>query len=137
MDWTQRLLVTRTLAMPADTNPRGDIFGGWIVSLMDISVAAMSSRFARGLTATRAIQNVLFDRPVFVGDELSVYVKLTTVGTTSMTFEVDVTVQRSGLEEELPAVRGTFIMVALDENRRPRRIDCCKIPCASSSACSA
>jgi acyl-CoA thioesterase YciA len=123
--------------MPADTNPRGDIFGGWIVSLMDISVAAMSSRFARGLTATRAIQNVLFDRPVFVGDELSVYVKLTTVGTTSMTFEVDVTVQRSGLEEELPAVRGTFIMVALDENRRPRRIDCCKIPCASSSACSA
>ncbi|MDR0661936.1 MAG: hypothetical protein LBF76_00910, partial [Holosporales bacterium] len=128
MDWTQKLLVTRTLAMPADTNPRGDIFGGWIVSLMDISVAAMSSRFARGLTATRAIQSVLFDRPVFVGDELSVYVKLTTVGTTSMTFEVDVTVQRSGLEEELPAVRGTFIMVALDENRRPRRIDCCKIP---------
>ncbi|MDR0406848.1 MAG: acyl-CoA thioesterase [Holosporales bacterium] len=128
MDWTQRLLVTRTLAMPADTNPRGDIFGGWIVSLMDISVAAMSSRFARGLTATRAIRNVLFDRPIFVGDELSVYVKLAAVGTTSMTFEVDVTVQRSGLEEELPAVRGTFIMVALDENRRPRRIDCCDLP---------
>jgi acyl-CoA thioesterase YciA len=127
MDWTQRLLVTRTLAMPADTNPRGDIFGGWIVSLMDISVAAMSSRFARGLTATRAIRNVLFDRPVFVGDELSVYVKLTTVGNTSLTFEVDVTVQRSGLEEELPAVRGTFVMVALDENRRPRRIDRCDI----------
>ncbi|MDR1910556.1 MAG: acyl-CoA thioesterase [Holosporales bacterium] len=127
MDWTQRLLVTRTLAMPADTNPRGDIFGGWIVSLMDISVAAMSSRFARGLTATRAIRNVIFDKPIFVGDELSVYAKLTTVGNTSLTFEVDVTVQRSGLDEEIPAVRGTFVMVALDDNRRPRRIDRCDI----------
>lgn len=118
----ERVLVSRTIAVPADTNPWGDIFGGWIMSLMDIAAGSIAARLARGSIATKAINNVTFDTPIFVGDEVSVYAEIEKIGNTSMTLNVYVDICRKGNSEVLNAVKGTFIMVALDENRRPRPV---------------
>lgn len=122
MQDNQKFLVSRTIAVPADTNPWGDIFGGWILSLMDIAAASIAARIARGMVVTRAISNVTFDVPIFVGDEVSVYASPDKIGKTSITLEVYVTIKRKGCDEELNAVKGTFTMVALDSNRKPRPI---------------
>lgn len=108
--------------MPADTNPWGDIFGGWILSLMDIAAGSIAARLARGSIATKAIKEVTFDAPIFVGDEVSVYAELEKIGNTSATLNIYVTIRRKGCSEEIHAVKGVFVMVALDENRRPRPI---------------
>jgi acyl-CoA thioesterase YciA len=118
----ERVLVSRTVAVPADTNPWGDIFGGWILSLMDIAAGSIAARLARGSIATKAIKDVTFDIPIFVGDEVSVYAKIVKIGNTSITLDVSVTIKRKSRNEELHAVKGTFVMVALDENRRPRPV---------------
>ena len=122
MSTKERVLVSRTIAVPADTNPWGDIFGGWIMSLMDIAAGSIAARLARGSIATKAINNVTFDTPIFVGDEVSVYAEIEKIGNTSMTLNVYVDICRKGNSEVLNAVKGTFIMVALDENRRPRPV---------------
>jgi acyl-CoA thioesterase YciA len=118
----ERVLVSRTIAVPADTNPWGDIFGGWILSLMDIAAGSIAARLARGSIATKAISSVTFDAPIFVGDEVSVYAEIEKIGNTSITINVYVSIKRKGGNEEINAVRGTFVMVALDENRRPRPV---------------
>jgi acyl-CoA thioesterase YciA len=118
----ERVLVSRTIAVPADTNPWGDIFGGWIMSLMDIAAGSIAARLARGSIATKAINNVIFDAPIFVGDEVSVYAEIEKIGNTSITLNVYVTIKRKGQDEEIRAVEGSFVMVALDENRRPRSV---------------
>ena len=118
----ERVLVSRTIAVPADTNPWGDIFGGWIMSLMDIAAGSIAARLARGSVATKAITNVTFDTPIFVGDEVSVYSELEKIGNTSVTLNVYVTIRRKERSEEMHAVKGTFVMVALDENRKPRPV---------------
>ena len=122
MSDNNKVLVSRTIAVPADTNPWGDIFGGWILSLMDIAAASIASRLAKGLIATKAISDVTFDAPIYVGDEVSVYVEVDKIGNTSTTLNVCVTIRRKGCHEEIDAVKGRFVMVALDENRRPRPI---------------
>ncbi|MDR0580713.1 MAG: acyl-CoA thioesterase [Holosporaceae bacterium] len=118
----ERVLVSRTVAVPADTNPWGDIFGGWILSLMDIAAGSIAARLARGSIATKAIKDVTFDIPIFVGDEVSVYAEIVKIGNTSITLDISVTIKRKSQNEELHAVKGTFVMVALDENRRPRPV---------------
>lgn len=118
----ERVLVSRTIAVPADTNPWGDIFGGWILSLMDIAAGSVAARLARGSVATKAIKEVSFDTPIFVGDEVSVYAEVEKIGNSSATLGVYVTIRRKGCHEELHAVKGKFVMVALDENRRPRPV---------------
>ncbi|MDR1333868.1 MAG: acyl-CoA thioesterase [Holosporaceae bacterium] len=118
----ERILVSRTIAVPADTNPWGDIFGGWIMSLMDIAAGSIAARLARGSIATKAIKDVTFDAPIFVGDEVSVYAEVDKIGNTSVTLNVYVTIKRKSQDEEIHAVKGVFVMVALDENRRPRPI---------------
>ena len=118
----ERVLVSRTIAVPADTNPWGDIFGGWILSLMDIAAGTVAARLARGSIATKAIKDVTFDTPIFIGDEVSVYSEIEKIGNTSLTLNIYVTIKRKGESEEQPAVKGTFVMVALNENRRPRPI---------------
>ena len=118
----ERVLVSRTIAVPADTNPWGDIFGGWILSLMDIAAGSIAARLARGSIATKAINDLTFDAPIFVGDEVSVYAAVDRIGNTSATLGIYVTIRRKGQNEELHAVKGKFVMVALDENRRPRPI---------------
>ncbi|MDR1551423.1 MAG: acyl-CoA thioesterase [Holosporaceae bacterium] len=118
----ERVLVSRTIAVPADTNPWGDIFGGWIISLMDIAAGVIAARLARGSVATKAIKDVTFDIPIFVGDEVSVYAEIEKIGNTSLTLGIYVVIKRKNQDEEIPAVKGTFVMVALDENRRPRPV---------------
>ncbi|MDR2724167.1 MAG: acyl-CoA thioesterase [Holosporaceae bacterium] len=118
----ERVLISRTVAVPADTNPWGDIFGGWILSLMDIAAGSIAARLAKGSIATKAIKDVTFDIPIFVGDEVSVYSEIEKIGNTSITLNVYVTIRRRSQNEELHAVKGTFVMVALDENRRPRPV---------------
>lgn len=122
MSIKERILVSRTIAVPADTNPWGDIFGGWILSLMDIAAGSIAARLAKGSIATKAINDVTFDTPIFVGDEVSVYAEVEKIGNTSMTLNIYVTIKRKGQDEELHAVKGKFIMVALNENRRPRPV---------------
>jgi acyl-CoA thioesterase YciA len=118
----EKVLVSRTIAIPADTNPWGDIFGGWILSLMDIAAGSIAARLARGSVATKAITNVTFDAPIYVGDEVSVYAEVEKIGNTSATLNVYVTIRRKEQHEEINAVKGTFVMVALDGARRPRPI---------------
>ncbi len=118
----EKVLVSRTIAVPADTNPWGDIFGGWILSLMDIAAGTIAARIAKGTIATKAITDVTFDTPIFVGDEVSVYSQLEKIGNTSITLNISVSIKRKGHNEEIDAVKGKFIMVALNENRRPRPV---------------
>lgn len=122
LESNERVLVSRTIAVPADTNPWGDIFGGWILSLMDIAAGTIAARIAKGSIATKAITDVTFDTPIFVGDEVSVYSQLEKIGNTSMTLNMSVSIRRKGQSEEIEAVKGKFIMVALNENRRPRPV---------------
>ena len=122
MNRKERVLVSRTIAVPADTNPWGDIFGGWILSLMDIAAGTVAARLARGSIATKAITDVIFDLPIFVGDEVSVYSEIEKIGNTSITLNVFVKIKRKGEDSEQDAVRGTFVMVALNEHRRPRPV---------------
>jgi acyl-CoA thioesterase YciA len=110
----------RAVAMPADANPYGDIFGGWLLSQMDLAGGAVARRRAKGRTATVAITAMTFHRPVFVGDEVSCYAQVIKVGKTSITVNVESWVRRGIGDEHIPVTEGTFTYVAVDEDRRPR-----------------
>lgn len=120
------VLVLRTLAMPRDTNPRGDIFGGWLLSQMDIAAGLMAAEVARGRAVTVSVDKVVFRRPVSVGDTICVHAELERVGTSSMDIKLEVWAR--GLvhiyesEREFVA-EGVFRYVAVDENDRPRPIE--------------
>lgn len=118
-------LVLRTLAMPRDTNPRGDIFGGWILSQMDIAAGLMAAEVAQGRAVTVAVDDVVFLQPVAVGDTICVHAELVRVGRSSLDLRLEVWAR--GLvtiyEEERELVaEGTFRYVAVDETGRPRPI---------------
>lgn len=120
----QGTLTIRTLAMPADTNPAGDIFGGWVMSQMDIAGAISAVERARGRVVTVAVEAMTFIAPVKVGDILCVYTTLERVGTTSITIAVEAWVRR----RETPDARvkvtdGRFVYVALGPDGRKRKID--------------
>lgn len=119
---SEKVLVSRTIAVPADTNPWGDIFGGWVLSLMDIAAGTVAARIAKGVVATKAISDVSFDAPIFVGDEVSVYSEVEKIGNTSLSLKITVEVVRKGHEGQITAVHGRFVMVALNEERRPRPV---------------
>lgn len=114
--------VIRTIAMPADTNPSGDIFGGWLMAQMDLAAGNAATRMARGRCATVAVTGMAFHSPVYVGDEVSLYTEFSHVGRTSMKIEV-IAWRRSRDEEESHKVtEATFVFVAIDEKRRPRPV---------------
>ena len=112
--------------MPRDTNPRGDIFGGWLLSQMDIAAGLMAAEVARGRAVTVSVDKVVFRRPVSVGDTICVHAELERVGRTSMDIKLEVWAR--GLvhiyesEREFVA-EGVFRYVAVDENDRPRPIE--------------
>jgi len=119
-------LLLRTLAMPADTNPNGDIFGGWIVSQMDIAGGILAKETAQGRVVTVAVDRIQFIRPVKVGDVVCCYGKVERTGTTSMTIRLEVWVNPVLREDEHDDVRfrvteATFTYVAVDKdgNKRP------------------
>jgi len=113
----------RTIAMPADTNPAGDIFGGWVLAQMDLAAGAAAARRARGRCATIAIDAMQFLKPVYVGDEVSLYAEVIAVGRTSMQIAVEAWRRSRESEDTEQVTRGRFTFVAIDAERRPRAID--------------
>jgi acyl-CoA thioesterase YciA len=112
-------LAARTLAMPADTNPAGDIFGGWIMALMDAAGSMTATRLTGGRTVTVAVSNIGFLQPVKVGDVVCCYTDVLRVGRTSMTLCVEVWVLRQGRGPRVKVTAAEFTFVALDETGRP------------------
>jgi acyl-CoA thioesterase YciA len=112
----------RAIAMPADTNPHGDIFGGWLTSQMDLAGMTVTTRRSKGRTVTVAITGMSFRRPVFVGDEVTCYVELLKVGHTSLTVNIQSWVRRGVSGEQIPVTEGVFTYVAIDASGKPRPV---------------
>lgn len=115
-------LTTRTLAMPADANPSGDIFGGWVLSQMDIAGGIAAGQRAKGRVATVAVNAMSFIRPVNVGDVLCVYASIARTGRTSISVDLEAWAMRGRLSERVKVTEGTFTFVALDKNGNPTPI---------------
>jgi acyl-CoA thioesterase YciA len=113
-------LALRTVAMPADTNPAGDIFGGWIMSLMDLAAGTSAATRAKGRVATAAVSNLSFIQPVKVGDVVCVYTEIIRTGRTSVTLGVEAWVLRGGQGSRVRVTAAEFVLVAVDANGRPR-----------------
>ena len=110
----------RTVPMPSDSNSTGDIFGGWVLSQMDIAGGIIAGRRARGRVVTVTIDAMTFDRPIQVGDIVSIYGHVSDVGKTSITVELETIVQRQLGEEEIKVTGGHFKFVAIDDEGRSR-----------------
>ena len=115
-------LCTRTLAMPADTNQNGDIFGGWLLSQMDIGGGIFASKMAKSRTVTVAIDAMNFRKPVFVGDLVSVHASLVRVGKTSVAVHIEAWVQRRKETHSILVTDGNFTYVSIDDQGRPQNI---------------
>ena len=115
--------VIRVIAMPADANADGDIFGGWLMSLMDMGAGLVAARKAQGRVATVAMDGVQFHLPVKVGDEVSVFGALERVGRTSMTIAIDTWRRSRTSEESFQVTEARFTFVALDDEGRPRPVE--------------
>ena len=112
----------RTIAMPADINPNGDIFGGWLMAQMDLAGGNAAMRRARGRCATVAVDGMVFHQPVFVGDEVSLYAHILRIGRTSITIRVEAWRRSRTDEAEQKVTDGTFTFVAIDDNGKPRLV---------------
>ncbi len=117
-----RIPVIRTIAMPADTNPSGDIFGGWLMSQMDLAAGNVAARRARGRCATIAVDEIVFHKPVKVGDEISVYADLIKVGRSSMRIKIEVWNRPRESELENKVTEAIFTFVAIDINGETRSV---------------
>ena len=116
---TMLLLKSTANAMPQDTNHDGDVFGGWIVSQMDLAGSVQARRTARNQIVTVAMENIQFHKPVFVGDLLECFCRVSKIGVTSITVEVDARVERLMSGEVEKVTQGSFVYVAIDESRQP------------------
>lgn len=112
-------LTLRTLAMPADANAAGDIFGGWVMAQMDLACGIRAAERARGRVVTAAVQEMAFAMPVKIGDTLCVYTEIARVGRTSMTLKVETWAQRYLTHVMEKVTEATFVMVALDAEGKP------------------
>jgi acyl-CoA thioesterase YciA len=115
-------LVIRTIAMPADTNPNGDIFGGWLMSQMDLGAAIYARNLARSRVTTVAVDGMSFLNPVNVGDIVNCYASILKVGRTSMRIDVEAWVQRSADGKLLRVTEGVFTYVAINDEGRPQPV---------------
>jgi acyl-CoA thioesterase YciA len=115
-------LASRTLAMPADTNPTGDIFGGWIMALMDGAALMTATSHASGRVVTVAVSNIAFLRPVKVGDAVCCYTDIVRVGRTSLTLSVEVWVLRQRQGERVKVTDAEFTFVAVNDQGQPRPV---------------
>lgn len=116
-------LTTRTLAMPGDANPSGDIFGGWVLSQMDIAGGIAAGQHAQGRVATVAVDAMTFIRPVSIGDVLCVYADVVRIGRTSIGVHIEAWALRQRLGERVKVTEGLFTFVAIDSEGKPRPID--------------
>ena len=113
----------RVTAMPADANAYGDIFGGWLMSLMDSAAGLTAARRAKGRAVTVAMDGMQFHHPVTVGDEGSVYCEIETIGRTSMKIAVEAWRRHRHEEEAVKVTEAVFTFVAVDEKGRPRPVE--------------
>ena len=113
----------RVVPMPSDANYSGDIFGGWIMSQVDIAGSIPAAQLAKGRIVTIAVNSFLFKQPVMIGDLVSFYADVAKVGNTSITVDVEVFAQRRSLHEIVKVTEATLTYVAVDENRKPRVIN--------------
>lgn len=112
----------QTIAMPADTNANGDIFGGWLMAQMDLGASVIARRRARGRVATVAVEAMTFHKPVHVGDLVTIYGRLIREGTTSMQIEAEVWVTRQPSADLLKMTEAKFVFVAVDETGNKRKL---------------
>lgn len=112
--------VIRTIAMPADTNPSGDIFGGWLMAQMDLAAGNLAARIAQGRAATVAVDAMAFLKPVKVGDEVSLYADLVGTGRSSMRIHVEAWRRPRYALETVKVTDATFTFVAIDDEGRAR-----------------
>ena len=113
-------ITLQTIAMPADTNANGDIFGGWLMGQMDLGGSVLARARARGRVATVAVDKMEFHRPVRVGDVVSIHSEMLREGRTSMTIAVEAWITRLPAGERMRVTRATFVYVAIDGEGRPR-----------------
>ena len=125
-------LASRTLAMPADTNPLGDMFGGWIVSLMDAAAFMTATEHAKGPVVTVAVSNITFMEPIKAGDAVCCYTDVERVGQTSITLHVEVWVLYEGQGDRVKVTAAEFVFVAVNDNGRPRSVSSGSLPAIST-----
>lgn len=113
-------LTLQTIAMPADTNANGDIFGGWLMAQMDLGSSVMARRRARGRVATVAVEAMTFLKPVHVGDTVTIFAQVLRTGRTSLQIGVEVWVTRQPENRRVKMTQGTFVFVAVDDNGQKR-----------------
>lgn len=121
-DGPQGELSIRTMAMPADTNQNGDIFGGWLLSQMDIAGGIYAAKVSQSRTVTVAIEAMTFRKPVYVGDVVSVYATTVRVGRTSITVHIEAWVQRRNESQLILVTDGNYTYVAIDDDGRPQPV---------------
>jgi acyl-CoA thioesterase YciA len=112
----------RAVAMPADTNPHGDIFGGWLLCQMDLAGTVFATRRAQGRVVTVALTEMVFHRPVMVGDEVTCFCELEKIGHTSLTVKIQSWVKRGIGDDQIKVTEGTFTYVKVDGDGRPQPI---------------
>lgn len=115
-------LAARHLAMPAHTNPAGDIFGGWIMASMDEAAAMAVAKLVEGRAVTVAVSSMVFIQPVKVGDSVCFYADVKRLGRTSITLDVEVWVLRRGCGERIKVTEAEFTFVAVDDDGHPRQV---------------
>ncbi len=116
-------LVLQTVAMPKDTNASGDVFGGWLVSQMDLGGAVLAHQRANNRVTTVAINNMSFIKPVYMGDLVGCYGKVLKTGHSSITIKLEVWVKRMRIRDIVKAAEGTFTYVALDDAGKAKTIE--------------
>jgi acyl-CoA thioesterase YciA len=118
-DFDHEAPAMRTYAMPRDLNGNGDVFGGWVMSQMDLAGAGPAARRAQGRIATVGVEAMKFHRPVSLGDEVNIYARIERTGTTSIRIKIDVWVRRLH-GEAYKVTEGVFTYVAISDDGRPR-----------------
>jgi acyl-CoA thioesterase YciA len=123
-DNTEKMeLQLRTQAFPVDANPDGDIFGGWVLSQMDIASGIMARKRCQGRTVTVAVDSMTFIEPVYIGDVICCYGEIIKEGRTSVSIKIEVYAVRQNGSFKVKVTEGVFIYVAIDKNKKPRSID--------------
>tara|TARA_Y100001934_G_C12001283_1_gene607808 strand:+ start:163 stop:588 length:426 start_codon:yes stop_codon:yes gene_type:complete len=112
----------RTVPLPADVNSNGDIFGGWVMSQMDIAGGVTASESAKGRVVTVAVDAMRFHKPIAIGDIVSLYTAIKKIGTTSISIHIETWARRAVSSENVMVTEGIFVYVAIDTNGRPRAI---------------
>lgn len=123
IDDDESYLAVRTIAMPSDTNPAGDVFGGWLLAQMDLAAGSIATKLAKGRCATVAIDSMQFLNPVHVGDEVSIYARIEKTGKTSITMQVEAWRRRRDQDDREKVTNADFTFVALNDYGQKRPVN--------------